>query len=487
MDPNQNPSATKQLSEWIHGLALADIAPEQVTRCKFLLLDGLACALIGAQLPWSQTAVHGVSGIESPGNCSIIGWEKKLGPLPAALLNSTFIQAFELDDYHREAPIHSNSIVIPTLLAALQHHHNPSTPPTSGPSFLLAAITGYETGPRVGLGVYGGDVLSQGWHSGAIFGPAAAAAAASKLLQLPSSAIEDAIGIACTQAGGLMAAQYESSVKRMQHGFAARNGLFAALMAHAGYSGIKDVLDRPYGGFLSTFSHGNGREPAYVPDRVVRELGAQWEIDQILVKPYASMAATHGTIDCVIAVQEKYGRDVDVERIRRVVVEMSDPAWKKGGWKVTRPLTATGAQMSCAYAAAMQLLEGQVQPAQFAAAQLEREDVWRVMEKIECVHNKDFDVSVAAAWQQRIHVELDGDEGERKVLTELVAAPRGNLVPLSNEEILAKWRKTTRGVADPERLEAIERIVLGIEQLDDVSELAQLLFGQTENVLRETS
>lgn len=138
--------------------------------------------------------------------------------------------------------------------------------PPSGADFLLATIVGYETGPRVGLGVYGIEVLSHGWHSGAIFGPAASAAAATKFLQLPATRIEDAIGIACTQAGGLMSAQYESQVKRMQHGFTARNGLSAAFMARSRYIGIKQVLERPYGGFLSTFSLGNEQTPKYQPE-----------------------------------------------------------------------------------------------------------------------------------------------------------------------------------------------------------------------------
>jgi aconitate decarboxylase len=39
----------------------------------------------------------------------------------------------------------------------------------------------------------------------------------------------------------------------MQHGFAARNGLTAAALAAAGYTGIKRVFERRYGGYLPTF------------------------------------------------------------------------------------------------------------------------------------------------------------------------------------------------------------------------------------------
>ena len=158
------------------------------------------------------------------------------------MLNGTFIQGFELDDYHQSAPLHSNAIVLPALLAAAQYNNRGTTSAKSqvtGADFLLATIVGYEVGPRVGLALNGGHMLSQGWHSGAVFGPSASAAAVSKLLELPPPMIEDALGTACTQACGLMSAQFESMVKRMHHGFASRSGLFAALMASEGYTGIK--------------------------------------------------------------------------------------------------------------------------------------------------------------------------------------------------------------------------------------------------------
>ncbi|KAJ5736986.1 2-methylcitrate dehydratase PrpD [Penicillium malachiteum] len=494
-ETEQPEGATKQLCDWISNLSLPDIPAEKLTRAKYFILDGLACALIGAHLPWSDAAVTGVLSIESEGKCGVIGWEKKTGPLAAGLLNSTFIQGFELDDYHSKAPIHSNSIVLPTLLAVLEQGHDLSqdaTNPRTGAEFLLATVVGYETGPRVGLGIYGFEVLSRGWHSGAIFGPAASAAAATKFLQLPSDMIEDAIGIACTQACGLMSAQYESTVKRMQHGFATRNGLFAAFMASTGYKGIKQVLERPYGGYLSVFSLGNGRTPQYMPERVVEELGVSWDLDNIVIKPYASMAATHATIDGLIALQAKYPQEMAaVDRIRHIKVEMSEALFKKGGWAPKRPITATGAQMAVAYAAAMQLLERSVQPAQFAPDQLERDDVWMLMDKIQCVHNLAFDVD-ENIWQQRVSVEVYLNEEDQKqdtftTLTEYVVSPRGIGVPLSNEEIFNKWRSLTTGIISEERQKAIETMILDLENVQDMRQLCELLYERTKNVFDTTS
>ena len=93
---------------------------------------------------------------------------QRFGPLAAAILNGAFIQATELDDYHSVAPLHSASVLLPALLAASDSQIYGS--PITGLNFLLTAIVGFETGPRVGNALYGGQLLTRGWHSGPVFG-----------------------------------------------------------------------------------------------------------------------------------------------------------------------------------------------------------------------------------------------------------------------------------------------------------------------------
>ncbi|KAG7422285.1 Cis-aconitate decarboxylase [Fusarium oxysporum f. sp. rapae] len=185
-------SPTVQLSQWVSKLKLDDIPDRVRTRAKYLILDGLACAFVGSHLPWSETAAQAILNLEpTQGDASLIGWEgRKVTALTAALLNGTFIQGFELDDWHSEGPLHSNSIILSALLAAAEQANTQASHfTTSGQDFLLATIAGYETGPRVGRSLWGTHVLSSGWHSGAVFGPAAAAASVSKLYGLDADTI----------------------------------------------------------------------------------------------------------------------------------------------------------------------------------------------------------------------------------------------------------------------------------------------------------
>ena len=168
---------------------------------------------------------------------------------------------------------------------------------------------------------------------GAVFGPPAAAAAVSKLLGLSPEEIEDAFGTARTQACGLTATRFESVAQRMQHGFAARNGLFAALMSRGGFTGIDKTLKMPHGGFLSTFGNGSLHDEHYLPAKLTDGLGDDWEgMSGMRVKPYASQISTHAPINCIEVLQEEYPeRFASLESIQKIKVTLAEAPFAHGG------------------------------------------------------------------------------------------------------------------------------------------------------------
>ena len=74
--PSDPMGITGQVSNWVDTIRLEDVPEEVKTNAKHLILDGIGCALVGAQLPWSKTAVNGVLGMEGPGNCTLFGWNQ---------------------------------------------------------------------------------------------------------------------------------------------------------------------------------------------------------------------------------------------------------------------------------------------------------------------------------------------------------------------------------------------------------------------------
>src|SRR5206468_8770639 len=114
-----------------------------------------------------------------------------------------------------------------------------------------------------------------------VFSAAAGAAAA---LRLSPEQTVHAIGIAGTQSAGLMAAQFGAMVKRMHAGRAAQSGLYAALLAANGFTGIADVFENEYGGFCTTFSRSSDR---FDRRELTAGLGERWETMRIALKFYA--------------------------------------------------------------------------------------------------------------------------------------------------------------------------------------------------------
>ena len=280
-----------------------------------------------------------------------------------------------------------------------------------------------------------------------------------------------------------MSAQYEGMIKRVQHGFAARNGLFGALLARTGYVGIHKVLERPYGGFLAMFAAGNGRTPSFRINEVVADLGSVWHTTRIRVKLHACVGGCHGQIESLARLQAMHPHHFTSTRlcqITKITVWLSAPIFAHDGWPPEeRPLTTTGAQMNAAYIGAVQLVDRQVLLAQFAASTLDRDEVWDLVRKTTCLHSVEFDRPNCACGA-RVRVEFANGEA----VEETVEMPRGFEPPVTNAEIKEKWRRLARSVIDNEaRVREIEEMVLGLDDLGDVRMLTQMLAQPAGNAL----
>lgn len=467
--PSDPDGPTGRLVDWVHRLAWDQIPDPVRRRAVHLLLDGIGCGLIGAQLPWSRVATEAVLGIEGAGSVPVLGTGRTTTPGGATLLNSTFIQGFELDDFHPLAPLHSASLLVPSLLATAAHLDRP----VSGRELLVAAIAGFETGPRIGYALGGTEMLSRGWHSGPIFGGIASALACGKLRGLDGAQLEDAVGFAATQSAGLMSAQYEAMGKRMQHGFAARNGFYSAALAESGYTGIDQVLERPYGGLLAVFGEGHAPDT----EAVTRGLGDNWETTFIMVKSWAVMGGLHGVVEAARTLRERLGGRM----IERIDIRVGDVIYHHGWWNPQRPLTAIGGQMNIGYAAAVTLLDGVALPRQFTAQRLDADDVWRLLDRTHVELDRSID-ELPLTERFQTHLTLTFSDGTTDTAT--VIAPHGYPGdPVTDDSVVAKFHILVDPVMPVERAAAIERAVLGLSGADDIVPLVDQLGGEVGRAL----
>src|SRR5216684_4993049 len=287
---------TRGIAEFVAGLAYDAIPREVRQRIKLLILDSLGCALYGAHLEWCRILQRTLKKLDSSTACGVWGTAQRLSAPHAALVNGTQVQGFELDDVHREGVLHVGAVVLPALVAVAELRRG-----MSGREFLTAAVAGYEVGPRVGL-CMGQEHIGQGWHSGATLGVFSAGAGAARGLGLDAEQTVHALGIAGTQAAGLMAAQYGAMVKRMHAGRSSQSGLYGALLAEAGFTGIENVFEAEYGGFATTFSRSQDR---FRLAELTAGLGEAWQTMGVALKFYACVGSNHTTLDALAEIRKR--------------------------------------------------------------------------------------------------------------------------------------------------------------------------------------
>jgi len=452
---------TRRIAEFVSRLRYDQIPAAVRERLKLLILDALGCGIFGTRLEWSRILRQTLEHIDKTPDVSIWGTNERLSSAHAALVNGTQIQGFELDDVHREGVLHVGAVTLPPLIALAQTNAE-----LSGEDFITAALAGYEIGPRVGL-CMGPQHIGQGWHSGATVGVFAAAAAAARALALDAEKTVHALGIAGTQSGGLMAAQFGAMVKRMHAGRAAQSGLYAALLAAAGFTGIKDVFEAPYRGFCTTFSRSQDR---FNLEALSAGLGDRYETLRVSLKFYACVGSNHTTLDALTDIRKRH--PFTAADIEEIVVHASQVTVDHAGWPY-RPEGLTAAQLNLPFCTATLILTGDAFVEQFTPDCVNDRARIELSRKVRVIHDPAI-TALGAAHRHQIRVEVHFRDGSVEHASR--DAPRGSEQDFAGEaQIVEKFRKLTCAAMPEQRQNALIEAVLRLERLPDVRAMIELL------------
>ncbi|TMI35448.1 MAG: MmgE/PrpD family protein [Betaproteobacteria bacterium] len=406
---------TRDIAGFVTGLRYGAIPAEVRERIKLLILDALGCALYGAHLEWCRILRDTLGRIDKDASCSVWGTSLRLSAPHAALANGTQIQGFELDDVHRAGVLHVGAVVLPALLAIAELRRN-----------------------------LGGEEL-----------------------RLDAGKAVHALGIAGTQASGLMAAQYGAMVKRMHAGRASQSGLYGALLAEQGFTGIEDVLESEYGGFCTTFSRSNDR---FRLAELTAGLGETWQTMGVALKFYACVASNHTTLDALRDLQAR--KAFGAEDVQKIVVHGSQVTADHVGWKY-EPNGLTAAQLNLPFCVATYLLEGDCGVEQFTDAAVADPKRMALAEKIE-VRPDPAITAKGAPYRHAVRVEVQLSGGARLECAK--QAPRGSERNFAAPaDIIAKFEKLAAHGLPPARAAELRDAVLGLEKLRDAGRIADLM------------
>ena len=253
--------------------------------------------------------------------------------------------------------------------------------------------------------------------------------------------------------------------KRFHAGHAAQAGVIAGLYAERGFTGSTDVLENPFGGFMSTLTDGADLS------ELTSGLGTRWELPLTGFKAYAACASAHTLIDNVGKLAQQGLRADNLERMR---IGVSKVGKKNVGWPY-RPAGVVAAQMNGAYAAAVKLLDGDAFVDQYREERLADPRVLALIGRIAIDHDPALDEG-GAAKRHASWVEADLTDGTR--LRSFTEQRRGSSHhPLGADEIAAKFERTAGASLPSAAVRAVRGIVEHIEDCADLRELGALLRG----------
>lgn len=294
-----------QLAHHVAGVRFEAIPAAALDAAKLFMLDTLAVAWAGSDAPGCREA-HALL-VDDGGREDSTVWiyGGRLPATAAAFINGMTSSALDFDSIGRKANVHINIAVLPAALAVAQKLHAP------GRDFLAAAVIGSDLVYRLGVSA---AYPNRGFHYTGAFGVFGAAAAAARLLRLDAEATQHALGLAFAQASGTQQSNIQPSLaKRMLSAFAARSGVYAALLAQRGITAPSEVLEGKFG-FYQLYQAGD-------PARLLEDLGRRFEGVNINIKKYPSCGCNHTTIDAMLKLTREY--DLNPDDVQSVEVTVT--------------------------------------------------------------------------------------------------------------------------------------------------------------------
>jgi 2-methylcitrate dehydratase PrpD len=327
------------LAEHAARTPLSAIPEAALKHATYDLIDSLGVCLGGLHAPGVPETRAEVAASVRPGAAAVFGTGDRWPAAFAAIANATAGHALDYDDtldegggMHAGVPVHSSALAIADEIGAV-----------SGLEYLGAVVLGLDVAVRLALA----PTDDYGWHRTSAFGVFGVAVAAGRLLGLDPEQMRNALGIAFSQASGNRQCIADGALsKRLQAGFAARDGVTAVRLAQRGLTGAFNIFEGA-NGFFPLYQRGG-----YDRDSILAGLGREFRSVRISTKPYPCGRNLHTMLDAAL---ELHGR-ANGREVERVMVELDERALATAS--TDYPASVVEAQFNRRYTTAVALTEG---------------------------------------------------------------------------------------------------------------------------------
>lgn len=444
-------SRTAALAAHVNGLKLSELPSDVVDFSKLLFADTVGVLLAASQHGPVAGAIDALR--LSTGPATIIGHTQRAPAEMAAFVNGIGGHDIELDDSHSPSRTHAASVIVPAALASAEDGHQ-----VSGATLLEGIICGYDVQVRISKAMGVQNQFDRGFHPTTVCGAFGSAAAAGHILGLGPDEVVSALALAGSQSCGLLTFEDDAShmTKSFQTGVAARNGLYAALLARGGFKGTPDVLTgkhdalRPFGG------------PEPVLGELTDALGERFDIRETSIKRHACCGQTHSSIDALLELMST--NNLDGAAITGMDVKLAHKAV---------PIVDGNALWThnIQYILALTAIVGRVGHEHFGPAWTSREDIADLARRVTVAGSDELQ----EAFPRRKGAVVTVRSADSEFSLEC-PGPKGSPAwPLSVEEIRSKFNALAGEVLDSSRTEGLWLLCMGIDHEPDLTALYDLI------------
>ena len=452
-------SLSGKMAQWALNLKFEDIPEESIWEAKRFLLDSMGCALAAVKNEDMEAMYRFTEKLGGTPEASVIGRDYKTNASNAALMNCLLTRAMDYNDiYWEEDPSHPSDL-IGTALAAAEVNGK------SGKEVLEAIIVNYELMLRWCHAAHPG-VREIGWHHASLV-QFVSPVVAGILYDLDLDQMIAAVGISSSShftLGGVVAGHL-TNMKNTAAPLASQAGVIAAMIAKENYSGPVEVFEGKEGVFEVI------KSVEWRPDWVLKDLGKDFMITKCAYKAFPTEALTHQPISAAMQVCQE--QNLAAEDISEILVEttvrgadiLSDPSKFK-------PKTKETADHSLPYVVAAAVADGNVLPSSFSDEKLKDPRIWDLLDKIKVVADPEIDAMFPGV--KRARVTITNNEGQS--FTAQVDNAKGSpLNPMSDEEIISKFRANAGAVLSMEQQDKVIDLTWRFEELEEISGYMGLL------------
>ncbi|MBL24098.1 MAG: hypothetical protein CMM48_09380 [Rhodospirillaceae bacterium] len=443
MDPT-----TERLVDYTLATRFEDLSEPVIIACKDRLLDTLGCIAGGYNHPVAIATRNFAGRYRMDRPATIIGNGCAATPDIAAFANGVGLRILDMNDNYRVKSGGHPSDILGALFAGAE------LGTCDGRSFLTAMAIGYEIYCSICDAT---DINGKGWDQ-PVFGVVASALTAGRLMGLGREQLGHALAMALVPNMAMIQTRKGqlSAWKGCAAANAARNGLFAALLAEEGFTGPEQPIEGTHGFWDIVGEFEWPLQSGEPPERI---RGSDMKAFPICV---------HGqtAVWVALGLREK----LQTEKIASVRIETYHRAFEMMGQDESRwaPTTRETADHSLPYVVAAALLNGPIDETAFAPDALKDGKLSGLMQKITVTATEEMTSRHPAGMPCRLTITLD-DGSEFAHQLDFQKGHPSN--PMSEAELSTKFKNLFATYGNEDQADEVIDIVRRFEEAEAVAEL----------------